>query len=160
MPAFNLRLFASSLMLLTAHLFLLSAIVEGFQNRCLSHPSSTSSFRTGNTKVFNSENNEDDDSSVSLPLPTPSSVSSQLEQGNFNPFDYQKSNSRSSRSVGSTARVDLRSLRMGSVTNDLLNALGDKDSMRAILEDNRDFLLEPLEVEDSVAVRSVFYLLF
>ena len=148
-----MQLVASSLMLLlTAQLLLLSGTAEGFQNNCISRlPSTTTFIREINT-LFNSNNNEDedDDSSLSMPL---SSTSSQLGQGNFNPFDYKTAGSKSSRSSGSAPpRVDIRSIRMGSLTTDLLNSLGDEAVMRSILEDNRDFLLEPLEVEDSLAV--------
>ena len=156
MPALkNLQLVASSLMLLlTAQLILLSGTVEGFHNNCVSRLTSTTTFIRERTTIFNSNNNEDededDDSSLSMPL---SSTSSQLEQGNFNPFDYKTAGSKSSRSSGSAPpRVDIRSIRMGSLTTDLLNSLGDEAVMRTILEDNRDFLLEPLEVEDSLAV--------
>jgi len=134
-------------MLLTAQLLLLSATVEGFQNHCASRlPSSTT--REGGL-IVNSKVEDDEDLPLSVPLPTPSS---QLEDGNFNPFDYKRSSKNSSRSAGSTPpRVDLRSIRMSSVTGDLLNSLGDESAMRTILEDNRDFLLEPLEVPDSLA---------
>jgi len=65
---------------------------------------------------------------------------------------------KSSRSPGSAPpRVDLRSVRMSSLTSDLLNSLGDESEMRSILEDNRDFLLEPLEVEDSLAASGSIY---
>jgi hypothetical protein len=157
MPALNLQLVASSLMLLTAQLLLLSGTVEGFQNNCVSRLPSTATFIREGTAIFDSNNDEDDDSS--RPLSTPSSTSSQLEQGNFNPFDYKTANTKSSRSSGSAPpRVDIRSIRMGSLTTDLLNSLGDEAVMRTILEDNRDFLLEPLEVEDSLAVRLIRYL--
>lgn len=161
MPALkNLQLVASLLMLLlTAQLLLLSGTVEGFHNNCVSRLTSTTTFIRERTTIFNSNNNEDededDDSSLSMPL---SSTSSQLEQGNFNPFDYKTAGSKSSRSSGSAPpRVDIRSIRMGSLTTDLLNSLGDEAVMRTILEDNRDFLLEPLEVEDSLAASGSIY---
>lgn len=92
-----------------------------------------------------------------MPISKTLSVSSQLEQGKFNPFDYKR-NKKSSRSVGiASAQVDIRSLRMSSLTNDLLNSLGDETAMRSILEENRDFLLEPLEVEDSVVTSGSIY---
>jgi len=161
MPALNLQLVASSLMLLTPRLLQLSATVEGFQNHCVSRLTPTPNIIRGGTRTFNSINDDDDDddgeSSTSLPLSTPSSTSSQLEKGEFNPFDYQRNN-KSSRSSGSAPpRVDLRSLRMSSLTGDLLNGLGDEAAMRTILEENRDFLLEPLEVEDSLAASGSIY---
>ena len=147
MPAVNN---SSRLTLLTAQLLLLSATVDGFQNNCASRlPSSTT--REGSL-VVNSKAEDDEDLPLSVPLPT---QSSQLEDGNFNPFDYKRNSKNSSRSAGSTPpRIDLRSIRMSSVTGDLLNSLGDESAMRTILDDNRDFLLEPLEVPDSLAVRS------
>jgi len=49
---------------------------------------------------------------------------------------------------------------MSSLTGDLLNSIGDETAMRTILEDNRDFLLEPLEEEDALAVRSMDTVLY
>lgn len=46
---------------------------------------------------------------------------------------------------------------MTSLTDDLLNGLGNQAAVRAILEENRDFLLEPLESEDSVAGSGSIY---
>ena len=44
---------------------------------------------------------------------------------------------------------------MGSLTNEILNVLGDEKEIRIILEENRDFLLEPLEEEDTAVVRQL-----
>lgn len=148
MPALNSQVVVSSLILLLAsQLLLLPTTVGGFQSRCASQPPSTTatSLRVG-TILFNSqEDDQDDDSPLSVPLSKPSSS---LEEGTFNPFDYQRGTKR----AGSTPpRVDLRSMRMSSLTGDLLDSLGDNVAMRTILEDNRDFLLEPLEVADSLA---------
>lgn len=141
-------------MVLASQLFLLSTTVEGFQNRCDSRLPSTVVTTRADILTVNSKAEDDNDIPLSVPLPTPSS---QLEEGTFNPFDYKRNTKNSSRSAGSTPpRVDLRSIRMSSVTGDLLNNLGDKAAMRTILEDNRDFLLEPLEVPDSLAVRFAF----
>jgi len=46
---------------------------------------------------------------------------------------------------------------MGSLTNELLNVIGDEKSIRTILEDSRDFLLEPLEEEDALAGSGSIY---
>jgi len=157
MPALKLRLVVSLLILLTAKLLLLSATIEGFQNRRVYRIQLTVTSQRKVMRVYSSDNNEDGDSTLSLPLSTPTSASSQLEEGKFNPFDYQQ-NKKSSRSPGSAPpRVDLRSVRMSSLTSDLLNSLGDESEMRSILEDNRDFLLEPLEVEDSLAASGSIY---
>ena len=149
MSIWNIQHFSSSSILLATHLFILLAAIEGFQSRFVSRILLLPANTKYSTRVYNSNDNEGGD----LPLSKPSSVSSQLDEGNFNPFDYQR-NKKSSRTVGSAPpRVDLRSLRMSSLTNDLLNSLGDETAMRSILEENRDFLLDPLEVEDSIAVR-------
>lgn len=160
MTAFNLQLVALSLTLSTAQLLLFSATVEGFQNHCVSHLPSTGNHVQGRTILFNSDSDEDDDSSLSLSQQSaPSSLSSQLEESEFNPLNYQRNN-QSSRSAGSSPpRLNLRSVRMSSLTSDLLNCGGDKAAMRTILEDNRDFLLEPLEVPDSLAASGSIYTL-
>lgn len=158
MPAFNIQLVVSSLMLLAFQFLLLSTCVGGFQNHCASHLTFTASALSlrDSTILFNSKDkDEDDDDDVpSVPLSTPCS---QLEEGTFNPFDYQKG-TKSNRSASITApRVDIRSLRMSYITGDLLNSLGDDAEMLTILEDNRDFLLEPLEVPDSLAASGSIY---
>ena len=170
MSAFNVQFFASSLMLLSLSLslslqLLLLSTVEGFQNHRVYDLSSSMTMTTtttttirGDTRMYNSNNANDDDnneSSSSLPLSTPlsSPASSPMEQGTFNPFDYQRNNKTSRSSNSAPPRVSLRSVRMSNLTNELLNSLGDENVMRTILEDNRDFLLEPLEEEGSMAVR-------
>ena len=161
MSAFNLNLVASW----TLQLLLLSTstTVEGFQNnnhrisRRLVSASSTTV--KGDTRLFNSiddvnDDNDDDPWSSSPPISkTSSPLSQQLEQGTFNPLNYRGKNKTNRSSGNSQAQVSLRALRMSSFTDDLLNSLGDKTATRAILEENRDFLLEPLESEDSLAVR-------
>jgi len=158
MSPLNPQLVVSSLVILTAHLLLLSATVEGFQNHFVSRPTSRTIIVGRGTRMFISKDEvENNDDSLTLPILKPSSASSQLEQGSFNPFDYQRNN-KSSRSPGSSPpRVVLRSVRMSSLTNDLLNSLGDETAMRAILEENRDFLLEPLEEEESLAGSGSIY---
>ena len=158
MPTLNLQRIVSYLMVLLVHLILLSVSAKGFQNHPVPHPSSMARARCGTTQISETNNSSngdggdwDDDASLPLPTSKPVTTSSQLEDGTFNPFNYQRNNKSSRSSTG--GQVDLRSLRMSSLTNDLLNNLGNEAMMREILEDNRDFLLEPLEVEDSVAVR-------
>merc|ERR1711937_534158 len=104
--------------------------------------------RRDTTQMSNTNNSSDGDGGdwdddAALPLPTskPVTTSSQLEDGTFNPFNYQRNNKSSRSSTG--GQIDLRSLRMSSLANDLLNNLGNEAMMREILEDNRDFLLEP-----------------
>jgi len=140
-------LVSNSSVLLLIYLLTLLKGIEGFQNRCVPRVSLLPANRKCKTTIYGFNDDENDD----LPLSKPSSVSSQLDQGKFNPFDYQRSK-KTSRTVGSAPpRVNLRSLRMSSLTNDLLNSLGDEAEMRSILEENRDFLLKPLEVEDAMA---------
>lgn len=106
-------------------------------------------------RIFNTVNDDDSDDDDSSLLPLPSSSSS-LGEG-FNPFDYRRSNtgisSSNNNSALSSQKSSIRSIRMGSLTNELLNVIGDEKSIRTILEDSRDFLLEPLEEEDALAVR-------
>ena len=156
MSALNLKTAAS----LMVHLLLVPTTVEGFQHYhrvSICHlASSSSTAERGNTVLFNTQgdDNDDDDWSSSLPLSkSPTPFSQQLEQGKFNPLDY-RGKSKTNRSSGSAqAQVNLRSMRMSSMTDDLLNSLGNKAAMRAVLEENRDFLLEPLESEETLAVR-------
>jgi len=164
MSAFNLNFVAS----LTLQLLLLSTstTVEGFQNnndlisRCLASPSSTTV--KVDTRVFNSNDDVNDDDedpwSSSPPISkTSSPLSQQLEQGTFNPLNYRGKNKTNRSSGSAQSQVSLRALRMSSFTDDLLNSLGDKTATRAILEENRDFLLEPLESEDSLAGSGSIY---
>jgi hypothetical protein len=88
---------------------------------------------------------------------------------NFNPFNYQRSpNSNPQQAYNPTSRISLRKTRMQEITNQLLQAASSASSsssnlgrspdgvdgasrmMRSILDENRDFLLEPLESDDAV----------
>ena len=103
--------------------------------------------------IVNNDNDNDDDDkkSSSILSPTSSSSASSLGEG-FNPLDYRRSNTGVLSSTKST-RISVRSIRMAALTNELLNALGDENAIRIILQDNRDFLLEPLEEDDILVVR-------
>lgn len=78
----------------------------------------------------------------------------------INPLNYDASSS-SKTSAKSTAgystRISLRATRMQDLNRALLDAVTagkDRDEqMRKVLEENNDFLLEPLEDEDAVLVR-------
>eukprot|EP00536_Pseudo-nitzschia_multiseries_P007058 jgi/Psemu1/286861/fgenesh1_pg.158_\ len=165
MSAFTFNVFS----FLALQLILLSTTVEGFQtaHRVSVLSQSLESWSTtarGNTRVFNSKNedggNDDgdqDQDSWKSPLPLSSPLSQQLEQGTFNPLAYQGKSKTNRPSGNAQAQVSLRSLRMTSLTDDLLNGLGNQAAVRAILEENRDFLLEPLESEDSVAGSGSIY---
>ena len=105
--------------------------------------------------IENNDNDNDDDdkksSSILSPTSSSSSSASSLGEG-FNPLDYRRSNTGVLSSTKST-RISVRSVRMAALTNELLNALGDENAIRIILQDNRDFLLEPLEEDDILVVR-------
>lgn len=132
-------------------------VVEGFQNDGLSstnhhHSLQRRSKPSSSWRLFNSDTDDDnDDDGFSLPKSSSSPISSQLEAGTFNPLKYRASSGKPFSS--STSQVSLRSFRMTQVTTDLLNSIDDEKAIRTILEDNEDFLLEPLEEEDAVAVR-------
>jgi hypothetical protein len=117
-----------------------------------------STIRIFNTKndddtqpIIENNDNDDDDKKSSSILPPTSSSASSLGEG-FNPLDYRRSNTGVLSSTKST-RISIRSVRMAALTNELLNALGDENAIRIILQDNRDFLLEPLEEDDILVVR-------
>lgn len=95
---------------------------------------------------------DDDNSSILSPMSSSSSSSSLIDEG-FNPLNYRRSNTGVLSSTKST-RISIRSVRMASLTNELLNALGDENAIRIILQDNRDFLLQPLEEDDILVVRN------
>ena len=136
MPVLNFSRVAS---LLTFQLLFLSIRVTGFQN-C----------RASNTRHqtirFNANDDETNESPFSVPLST--EPSSPIQEG-FNPLTYQKGDKKAN--MNSATKLDIRSMRMSSLTGDLLNAIGDATATRKLLEENRDFLLEPLEVPDSLA---------
>ena len=102
--------------------------------------------------IENNDNDNDDKKSSSILSPTSSSSSASSLGEGFNPLDYRRSNTGVLSSTKST-RISVRSVRMAALTNELLNALGDENAIRIILQDNRDFLLEPLEEDDILVVR-------
>jgi hypothetical protein len=100
--------------------------------------------------IEDNDDDDDDDNKSSILSPTSSSSASSLGEG-FNPLNYRRSNTGVLSSTKST-RISVRSVRMASLTNELLNALGDENAIRIILQDNRDFLLQPLEEDDILVV--------
>lgn len=73
----------------------------------------------------------------------------------FNPLSYEASSRGSSLHYSSvTNRISLRKMRMKDLNEGLLGASGDDDRTRELLEEYRDFLLEPLEDPDAVLVRA------
>ena len=178
----------SWLIVLSLHLLLLPVmvlVVTGFHNNNNLLPTThrhrhlllcnqkKSTIRIFNTKndddtqpiIENNDNDNDDDDkkSSSILSPTSSSSSASSLGEGFNPLDYRRSNTGVLSSTKST-RISVRSVRMAALTNELLNALGDENAIRIILQDNRDFLLEPLEEDDILVVRktvkSKFKLIF
>jgi len=135
-------------------------IIRGFTYK--SHLNQRKSTRMFNT-VDDDVNDSDDDGDDSL-LPLSSSSSSSLGEG-FNPFEYRRgntgmvssNNNNNSTPSSSSQQSSIRSIRMGSLTNELLNVLGDETSIRRILEESRDFLLEPLEEEAALAGSGSIY---
>ena len=125
--------------LLTFQLLFLSTRVAGFQN-CRAFNA------RHETVIFTTNDDENNDTPFSVPLSTESS--SPIQEG-FNPLAYQKGDKKAN--MNSATKLDIRSMRMSSLTGDLLNAIGDATATRQLLEENRDFLLEPLEVPDSLA---------
>ena len=165
----------SWLIVLSLHLLLLPVmvlVVTGFHNNNNLLPTThrhrhlllcnqkKSTIRIFNTKndddtqpiIENNDNDDDDKKSSSILSPTSSSSSASSLGEGFNPLDYRRSNTGVLSSTKST-RISVRSVRMAALTNELLNALGDENAIRIILQDNRDFLLEPLEEDDILVVR-------
>lgn len=70
---------------------------------------------------------------------------------NFNPFSYQQEKSKGS-SAFDTRNISLRQTQLQQLMGDLLNCNRDAESMREILENNKDFLLEPLEDSENAVV--------
>ena len=80
----------------------------------------------------------------------------------FNPLNYKASKSNSAYSYSGT-QISLRKTRMQELTNELLNAAGNESAMNDILQDYKDFLIEPLEDPEAVLVGfllSPFYFFF
>ena len=69
----------------------------------------------------------------------------------FNPLNYKTSKSNSAYSYSGT-QISLRKTRMQELTNELLNAAGNESAMNDILQDYKDFLIEPLEDPEAVLV--------
>lgn len=68
---------------------------------------------------------------------------------NFNPFDYKASRSVSSIGYSGT-QISLRKSTMDQLVNELLNVVGNEQQTTEVLENYKDFLLEPLEDDDAV----------
>ena len=74
---------------------------------------------------------------------------SKVDFSSFNPFDYKKETDNSGMNF-SANQISLRKTRMQEIVNELLNVVGDSDRTRSILEENTDFLLDPLDDDQAV----------
>jgi hypothetical protein len=72
----------------------------------------------------------------------------ELQEKKFNPFDYSATRSISSTNYSGTM-ISLRKTTMTELLNELLN-MDSVEGMQPILENYKDFLLEPLEDMDAV----------
>lgn len=73
----------------------------------------------------------------------------QMDFDNFNPFDYKKEGGNSAYSF-SANQISLRKTRMQELVNELLNVVDDPKAMQTLLEEQVDFLLEPLDDDRAV----------
>jgi hypothetical protein len=137
--------------------------------------------RRYNTRIAVVHNDDDDDKDYSKSSssggtndddPTGSSFS------NFNPFNYNAANFKmtdqlttssssslpsitidtttsSSKLQDNDRIISLRQQRMKEITTDLLATGGNVEAMQQILQDNRDFLIEPLEDKNCVLDESM-----
>jgi len=77
------------------------------------------------------------------------------ELENFNPLNYSRTSSGSKVSVSSTYAserqvISLRKTTMSELVNELVNTNGTSEAMNPILQNFKDFLLEPLEDDEAV----------
>lgn len=70
-------------------------------------------------------------------------------KSNFNPFEYSKNTGKSNASY-SMNQFSLRKVRMQEIVNKLLDSSDQPETMQSILQQNKEFLLEPLEDDDAV----------
>jgi hypothetical protein len=76
----------------------------------------------------------------------------------FNPLKPYKSGSTGKRTTYTGTQVSLRQTTMQELTEKLMNVATVKEEVQSILEDYREFLLEPLEDQEAVLVRTTFHL--
>jgi hypothetical protein len=73
------------------------------------------------------------------------------EFSDFNPFSYQTDkNKKSSLDNYAGTQISLRKTTMQALINELLDTVQDPEQMQAILQANRDFLLETIEEKEAV----------
>jgi hypothetical protein len=69
----------------------------------------------------------------------------------FNPFDYKKNLDNSNSAYNFSAnQISLRKTGMQELVNELLNVCDDAAAMQSLLEEQADFLLEPLDDDRAV----------
>jgi hypothetical protein len=85
------------------------------------------------------------------------SKSDGVDFATFNPLKQNNSGSKKTAAFGYTGtRISLRKTTMSEMTNKLLSSGGDSETMNSILEEYRDFLLEPLEDQEAVLVSIIY----
>jgi hypothetical protein len=67
----------------------------------------------------------------------------------FNPFDYRNTSEKASTNY-SRNQFSLRKARMQEIVSQLLDSSNQPEVMKTILQQNKDFLLEPLEDDQAV----------
>jgi hypothetical protein len=72
------------------------------------------------------------------------------EFSNFNPFSYQTDKNKKSTMDNYALQISLRKTTMQALINELLDKVRDPEQTQALLQDNRDFLLETIEEKDAV----------
>jgi hypothetical protein len=72
------------------------------------------------------------------------------EFSNFNPFSYQTDKNKKSSMDNYALQISLRKTTMQALINELLDTVRDPEQLQAILQANRDFLLETIEEKDAV----------
>jgi hypothetical protein len=72
------------------------------------------------------------------------------EFSNFNPFSYQTDKNKNSSMDNYALQISLRKTNMQALINELLDTVRDPEQLQAILQANREFLLEPIEEKDAV----------
>jgi hypothetical protein len=77
----------------------------------------------------------------------------------FNPLNYKSTKSNSAYSYSGTT-ISLRKTTMQEMTNALLNVAGKSVESETILQEYKDFLLEPLDDLQAVLVRNYVHVLY
>ena len=108
----------------------------------------TASCRDSKTTISSIFDDDDEDDNIAGRSKDKDDV---VDFEKFNPLNYKASKSNSAYSYSGT-QISLRKTRMQELTNELLNAAGNESAMNDILQDYKDFLIEPLEDPEAVLV--------